>query len=419
MATRPAQLLSLVCLILYLVLAGVGLYLQINTGIYAYGGTVGSSIIFLGAPLLAVWIGFGILIIWHYPNNSIGWIMCLWPVSWAIDQFSSGYQSLSATSFSGTLPGTEIALVWQNWSIGAPFALLFLTLLFLLFPTGYPQSPRWKIGLILALFFNIIYMGLEAIQPGPIFPPAYVQLPDNPLGAPAGVWRILEPLWTTALIGSVAMFIASCYSLFSRYLNSKSEGRQQIKWFVYFAAFLLVGMLSAYLFDFGFASPFLLTFGVVTAMVGLVGMAVAIAIAIFKYQLYAIDIIIRRTLVYGFLTGFLVLLYFSIVTILQGLLAAVSNQQQPAVIVLSTLIIAALFNPLRSWIQDNIDRGFYRKKYDAEHALRLFNFKVRDEVDIDILSNSLLEVVSDTFQPHHSSIWIIDPTPPDGFQNSG
>jgi hypothetical protein len=140
--------------------------------------------------------------------------------------------------------------------------------------------------------------------------------------------------------------------------------------------------------------------------IALMGMGICLAIAITKYRLFDIEVIIRRTLVYGALTLTLGLVYFGSVILLQGLFDAVSGQQSAVVIVLSTLVIAALFNPLRTRIQNDIDRRFFRKKYDAGKVVAAFSASLREEVDLDDLQNQFLAVVEDTLQPEHVSLWM-------------
>jgi hypothetical protein len=141
---------------------------------------------------------------------------------------------------------------------------------------------------------------------------------------------------------------------------------------------------------------------------------VAIGFAILRYRLYDIDIIINRTLVYGSLTATLVALYFGVVATTQTIFRALTGQeQQPQLaIVISTLVIAALFNPLRRRIQSFIDRRFYRGKYDAAKTLEAFSAKLRDETDLDALSNDLVGVIKETMQPAHVSLWLLPELPP-------
>ena len=152
--------------------------------------------------------------------------------------------------------------------------------------------------------------------------------------------------------------------------------------------------------------------------IGGLGGPIAIGIAILRYRLYEIDTLINRTLVYGALTASLVLVYFGGVAASEAILRALTGQeQQPQLaIVVSTLVIAALFSPLRRRIQSFIDRRFYRRKYDAAKTLEAFSAKLREETDLDALSDDLVGVVRETMQPTHASLWLRPDTPPKGEQ---
>jgi hypothetical protein len=139
---------------------------------------------------------------------------------------------------------------------------------------------------------------------------------------------------------------------------------------------------------------------------------VAVGIAILRYSLYDIDIIINRTLVYGTLTVTIVLVYIGSVVGLQYILRALTGQESQLAIVASTLAIAALFNPLHRRIQASIDRLFYRRKYDAAKTLDGFSSTLRDETDLDALNRDLVKVVRDTMQPEHVTLWLREPREP-------
>jgi hypothetical protein len=157
-----------------------------------------------------------------------------------------------------------------------------------------------------------------------------------------------------------------------------------------------------------------------TATAGLILLIpLSLAIAMLRHHLYDIDLVINRTLVYGTLTGLLALVYFGGVTASQAIVRALTSQQeQPQLaIVVSTLVIAALFTPLRHRIQGFIDRRFYRRKYNARKTLEAFSAKMRDETDLDALSDDLVGVVRETMQPAHVSVWLRPDTPPKGAQS--
>ena len=140
----------------------------------------------------------------------------------------------------------------------------------------------------------------------------------------------------------------------------------------------------------------------------MLGIPISIGIAILRYRLYEIDTLINRTLVYGVLSAFLALVYFGGVSATEAIFRALTDQeQQPQLaVVVSTLVIAAPFNPLRRRIQSFIDRRFYRRKYDAAKTLEAFSTKLRDETDLEALKGDLVEVVRETMQPAHASLWL-------------
>jgi hypothetical protein len=146
--------------------------------------------------------------------------------------------------------------------------------------------------------------------------------------------------------------------------------------------------------------------GHVSALIGIVGVPTAVGIAILRYRLYDIDILINRTLVYGSLTAMLLGLYFGGIVLSQRLIVLLTGQQSTLAVVASTLLIAALFNPLRRRLQSFIDRRFYRGKYDARKTLERFSAQLRDETDLDALSEDLVGVVRETMQPAHASLWL-------------
>jgi hypothetical protein len=209
---------------------------------------------------------------------------------------------------------------------------------------------------------------------------------------------IAVPMLFVAGLGAVI-------SLFVRFRRARGDERQQIKWFVSAAALTLVWITV-----FGQASLRGLPEVIVALSFLLVVPSIPIAtgIAILRYRLYDIDRIINRTLVYGSLTLMLALVYFGGVTVTQALFQTLTGQERlpQLVVVASTLVIAALFMPLRRRIQSFIDRRFYRRKYDARKTLEAFSAKLREETDLDALSEDLTSVVSETMQPAHVSLWL-------------
>ena len=208
-----------------------------------------------------------------------------------------------------------------------------------------------------------------------------------------------------------------------RFRRSRGEERQQIKWFTFVASiaglmyFLVI--ISQVVIVLGSdgrlpQTPFWVELLFWLGTLGFAGVPVAIGLAVLKHRLYDIDVVINLTLVYGSLTAMLVALYFGGVATTQTILRALTGQseQSQLAIVVSTLAIAALFNPLRRRIQSFIDRRFYRRKYDARKTLEAFSARLREETDLESLNNDLAGVIRETMQPAHVSLWLRPDRPP-------
>jgi hypothetical protein len=226
----------------------------------------------------------------------------------------------------------------------------------------------------------------------------------NPLGIEA--LRPLDRVTQVDIILTVLLLVivlCSVASLVVRFRRSDGEERQQMKWLTYAAAANFATLLLAFSLP---ADSF--WYPAVASLSDLVpaGLPVAVGIVVLRYHLYNIDPLINRTLVYGSLTVMLAAVYFGGVATTEAILRALTGQQeQPQLaIVVSTLAIAALFNPLRRRIQAFIDKRFYRRKYDAAKTLEAFSAKLRDETDLDALSDDLVGVVRETMQPAHVSV---------------
>jgi uncharacterized membrane protein YhdT len=193
--------------------------------------------------------------------------------------------------------------------------------------------------------------------------------------------------------------------------------RQQIKWFAYAAAASVMATSLAYLVPGVIDTPLWFErMGFALNIAFIPAIPIAIGIAILRYRLYDIDRIINRTLVYGALSATLVALYFGGIVMLQRVFVLLTGQQSTLAVVASTLLIAALFTPLRRLIQGFIDRRFYRSKYDARKTLEAFSAQLRNETDLEALSDDLVGVVRETMQPAHVSLWLRPETPRNGEQ---
>jgi len=252
-------------------------------------------------------------------------------------------------------------------------------------------------------------MVLAAFSPGQII----LGLPAirNPLGIESlpNAYKAVQVLMLILIAGAVA-------SLLVRRLYARGVERQQTKWFTYTSAVAASGAILQYIISEPLELMWLGWAGHALVLMGLAGMPISMGIAILRYRLYEIDIIINRTLVYGSLTATLVVIYFGLIVLLQRLFVLLTGEQSTLAVVASTLLIAALFTPLRRRIQSFIDRRFYRRKYDARKTLEAFSTKLRDETDLDAVSDDLVGVVRETMQPAHISLWLRIETAPKGEQ---
>ena len=341
------------------------------------------------------------------PDNPIGWLFCAIGVFATIVLLSSEYAAYALLAQSGSLPG-GLAMAWVRSWAWVPYLGLFL-LLFLVFPDGWPPTPalRWFTGLVLVVIaFGTV---LAAFSPGPI--DAIGGAVQNPLG--------MEPLRgmdTNGAVGPVesllyALGILAAGSLFVRMRRARGVERQQLKWFAYATVVLVGGSVLDFTISEATGIKWLGNIGFVFTMLGLAGLPMAIGIAVLKYRLYDIDLLINRTLVYGSLTAMLAALYFGGIVVLQRAFVVLTGERSTLAVVASTLVIAALFNPLRHRVQRFVDRRFYRRKYDARKTLEAFSAKLRDETDLDALRGDLVGVVRETMQPAHVSLWLRPDTP--------
>ena len=301
--------------------------------------------------------------------------------------FISSYLLVYGTVLVGPLETAEAFYTWwPTLAVDVIQPLFFTTptiALFVLFPDGrlVPSWTRWLIVLSIPVAVAIFYV-----------PPSY----------------------SAALLGMI--LVCATYSQIYRYRYvSTPPERQQTKWVVFgiLLWLVLLGMLFIpYSIELSLPAGSPLPWWTLVSSTGwwltLTILPLALSIAVLRYRLYDIDIIINRTLVYGSLTLMLALVYFGGVTATQAVFTTLTGQvEQPQLaIVVSTLVIAALFTPLRRRIQSFIDRRFYRNKYDAAKTLEAFSAKLRDETDLGTLSSDLLGVIRETMQPAHASLWL-------------
>jgi hypothetical protein len=352
----------------------------------------------------------GALIVSHQPRNAIGLLLLLPALVWVLPVDSYLAQFPDAPPPNQTL---GLLASWlQNW--GWVLLIMPILLTLLLFPTGRPPTRRWR---------WLIYLGI-GLSVFIVLATTFLQ----ELGPMDGNWTLHNPIgfisqdaFQSSLINiptsvSVLLLTVLCAAApFVRFHRAGAVERLQIKW-LFSAAALFTAVYAPGFFNESYQVTESLVANLLFTL-ALLAIPSAIGIAVLRYRLYDIDIIIRKTLVYATLTALLALVYFGCIVLLQGLFDALTGQQSPIVIVVSTLAIAALFNPLHRRVQDIIDRRLYRRKYDAAQTLSAFAAMARDETDLDALTNQLLHAIQETVQPTLISLRLWEP--PDSVRRRG
>ena len=339
------------------------------------------------------------------PENTIGWLFCIVGLLFAVDHFCAQYGIYTLLASPGAAPAGEI-VVWVTVWLWVP-TLAVSVFLLLLFPDGRLPGSAWRWFAQLCVLLVLIGAFLAAFSPGPLVSITSMQL-QNPFGIDSLPNRVVVVIPLQALL--FALMLVAAGSMFVRMRRARGVERQQIKWVAYAAVATAGGAILARVISRAMDLLWLEWVGSVILIVGVIGIPISMGIAILRYRLYEIDLIINRTLVYGALTATLALFYFGSVTALQSLFSLLTGQGNTLAIVVSTLAIAALFNPLRRRIQGFIDQRFYRRTYDARKILELFGSRLRDQTDLEKLCEDLGEVVDETMQPSHITLWLSFPS---------
>jgi hypothetical protein len=405
MSTRASALLAWSIWALSIVLVGLGLLFHIlnlsEPSVPTFAHWVESTLMGVGASTV------GAIIASRRTHNPIGWLLCASGLVFGVAMFASEYAIYTLLVSPGTLPaGEALASVNPLWVLGFNLFVLML----ILFPTGQLPRSRWRWVVYLYVAVALGEVIAMLFLPGTL---EGLDLIENPLGIeglPIGRKPVQALVFTGGLVASATLIL--------RLRRGSWVERQQIKWLAYAATASAGGSILTYTPPEAIGARWVTSVGYVLLELGVLGIPISIGIAILRYRLYEIDTLINRTLVYGSLTAMLALVYFGGVTVTQALLRTLTGQEKlpQLVIVASTLLIAALFTPLRRRIQSFIDRRFYRRKYDARKTLEAFSAKLRDETDLEALNNDLVGVVRETMQPAHVSLWLRPATAPKGEQ---
>jgi len=376
----------------YLLLASAGFSLQALAQ-----SQFGSFSIAVQIPfylLIGVWVAIGALIVWHHPENRIGWLLSLVMPLVALDLVAFGYVTYEATTNATSLPGA-VALVWLKVS-GMPFGMFIFAIALLLFPNVRFLSPRWHLAAWVAVASLLAYLPLKASEPGPLLlvPDRLVPDASSPLAVSEARWALLQPLMWLALLSLILAMGAGLLSLLVRFRRARGEERQQIKWLIAPAFLFFLGVPVVVYGEFT-SSQAIFALGSGMHMLAVTGMMVAMAIAIFKYRLYDIDIIINRTLVYGVLTLSVVAIY---VLIVGGLGALLQVEDNLLISLVATGLIAVFFQPMRERVQQGVNRLFYGHRDDPLRALSLLGRRLEAAIDPEIVLSTLVETISETLK---------------------
>jgi hypothetical protein len=324
-------------------------------------------------------------------DNTIAWLFLAIGASFGLSAVASALSDTFAFRSATWQWG-----IWLNTWSWVPGWFAMVTFVFLLFPDGHLPAGRWRwVGWLAAIGIGVSWLGgifnpsaggtVGYQSPFPTLPLAVTENGAVPLGF---------LLSLVAAIGSIA-------ALVRRFRRSAGDERQQMKWFVYAAVATL--LLTPERTVWAMNVPVLQVLGLASIAV----LPVAVGVAVLKYRLYDVDVVINKTLVYGVLSGVLAAVYAGLVLVLGSLARSLGGStQSPLIVAASTLTAAALFRPLRHRVQAMVDRRFYRRRYDAQRTLEAFGGRLRDKVDLDELSGYLLATVRETVQPSNAWLWL-------------
>ena len=333
----------------------------------------------------------GAVVALRRPRNPIGWLLLGTGLVAALGAFALEYGVFAIVGRTAALPGGTFGAWLGSWT----WVLYISTVLpwvLLLFPDGRLISKQWRLIGWAAVLSGLVTSVYMAFKMGPLQLAAYADNPFTPF--PAG---LVDTLGAVGVGTILPVMGGAAWSLVLRFRRSDGIEREQIKWL----AFSAVPLASA-----GFASAVLPDkLGQVLFVFLLLSVPVAVGIAVLRYRLYDIDVLIHRTLVYGTLSATLAAMYGTTVILLGAALRPIMSGSELSVVV-STLATLAVVQPLRRRIQDTVDRRFYRARYDAARTLDEFSARLRDEVALDAVRDDLLDAVGRTVKPSHASLWL-------------
>jgi len=338
-------------------------------------------------------IGFtliGAIVAIRRPSNLIGRFLLANGVFWALTELEFEYAVYAIVARPSPLPGGVLAAWLCSWQWTINVGLY--PVLFVIFPDGRISTLARRAVIAASAVVTALLAFDFAVRPGPLQLAAFVDNPFTPVPQ-----SVIDAANFAALAITFPMVLVAAGMLIQRFRRSVGIERQQLKWLAFAAIpVVMIGPLSGIV-----PGKPIQVLGSIVQLT----MPAAIALAILRYRLYDVDVLINRSLVYGALTAVLAATYFGVVVLLQTALRPLVGGSELAVAV-STLVTLALVQPLRRRIQALVNRRFYRSRYDAARTLDAFSVRLRDEVDLEALRHELVDAVQQTMQPAHASVWL-------------
>jgi hypothetical protein len=387
--------LALVFLVIGIVTPGSG-------GPIDVGSATVTAVVLLLATLPAVTAGT--ILVTRLPSNLVGWLLLIAGLAIAVTPAVSNLAGYGLNVHPGSVPGAVWLAIISDFS-WLPVIACALVYLPLLYPTGRLLSPRWRIVTVAGTGAFLVATIESAVVP--FTPGTYPPDVRNPLLLSGPLGDLLAGLGNASHVVVIASVFLALASLVVRYRRAAGVERQQLKWFAVVIAIggpaTVIALLTSNITTGIGAAVSSLAF--ITAVVGLALLPIAIGIAILRYRLYEIDRLISRTISYGVLTAIVAGLFVGFILVFQAVLAPVTGSNELAVAG-STLLAAALFQPIRRRVQRLVDRRFNRTRYDAERTVAAFAERLRDEVDLEQLRAEILATVAATVEPSSVSLWL-------------
>jgi hypothetical protein len=399
--SRRSMVIKLALLSIALTLAGLILFALAPGERVPVGLHLGETF-----PFIAMQLSFGVVgaaVSLRRPENPIGWLLSVGGLNASLEYFAAGYMTYGLLSDSG-LPAADLAAWVWTWG-GMLLALPFAPVLFL-FPDGRLRSVRDRLGVVVGVVACVLLAVVLALRPGPLLGIAFAQ---NPFGWREGA-RLLDLVISVPVVLVLATIVLAALSLRERSRTGSDLERRQLKWLYAGTFFYLIvyAVVLPVLFGDAFGrvpEPLVGYLARLGAGLAFAIFPIAIGVAILRYRLYDIDLLIKRTVVYGATSAAIAATFFIGIVALQAALRPLTAGSDLAVAA-STLVSFALFQPIRRRIRSAVDRRFDRSRYDASRTLDTFADQLRDEVDLDTLRTDLIDAVRRTMAPAHASLWL-------------